>query len=238
MVKTTRKLHGVRARNPYQKLLTKEVLARLPPLYSQEHVKDPLVQIKFFTPWTYWTWYGIEYDPEQRLFFGLVKGHEVELGYFSLDELESIRGPVGLKIERDMHFTPQPLSQVREKLPNPRRNPKFLSTGYVKGKPFLFLREYSTFRDAHEEAVTWRAQQVKVEVVGPNRRGKYEFWVDPSSIPDGLRNPLSRFCCSQCGRCAPRALLAHGQFENRMSWLRHHYKNYHQSAFRQMYERR
>ncbi|MEM7630057.1 MAG: DUF2958 domain-containing protein [Planctomycetota bacterium] len=39
----------------------------------------------------------ISIDPED-LCFGLVDGHEVELGYFSFDEIESIRGPGGLKI--------------------------------------------------------------------------------------------------------------------------------------------
>jgi hypothetical protein len=47
-------------------------------------------------------------------FFGLVDGFEQELGYFSLKELEDTRGPLGLLIERDMHFKPQPLSVVRE----------------------------------------------------------------------------------------------------------------------------
>lgn len=95
------------------KLMTKEILDRIPPLYSQEKVKDPIVHVKFFTPWSSWSWYCLEYDPDKRLFFGLVEGHETELGYFSLDELESVRGPVGLKIERDMYFDPKPLSYVQ-----------------------------------------------------------------------------------------------------------------------------
>ncbi len=33
-------------------LLTKEVQAQLPRLYSQEYVTDPLVVVKFFTPWS------------------------------------------------------------------------------------------------------------------------------------------------------------------------------------------
>ena len=49
---------------------------------------------------TYWTWYGSEYDSKERIFFGVVVGHEREYGNFSLDELEAIRGPGGLTIER------------------------------------------------------------------------------------------------------------------------------------------
>lgn len=49
-------------------------------------------------------------------------------------------------------------------------------------------------------------------------------------------NPLKQFCCQICGTCAPKKLLYHGQFEDRMSWLRNHYKSEHPAAFRQMYE--
>lgn len=94
-------------------LLTKEIRNKLPPLYSQEKVEDPMVQVKFFTPDSNWTWYGIEFDGEDR-FFGWVVDFEKELGYFSLSELESARGPMGLAIERDKWFKPMPLSEVKK----------------------------------------------------------------------------------------------------------------------------
>lgn len=93
-------------------LLTKEILAKLPPLGATEHQKVPLVVVKFFTPWSFWTWYAMEYDSEERIFFGFVRGLAEELGYFSLDELESVRGPFGLRIERDKYWKPVPLSEV------------------------------------------------------------------------------------------------------------------------------
>jgi len=34
----------------------------------------------------------------------LVDGYEKELGYFSLEELESVKGSFGLGIERDRYF--------------------------------------------------------------------------------------------------------------------------------------
>ena len=73
---------------------------------------DAIVHAKFFTPDGSWTWYATEYDPETRMFFGLVDGFDKELGYFSLDELESVRGALGLPIERDMYFKPTKLSEV------------------------------------------------------------------------------------------------------------------------------
>jgi len=98
------------------KLLTKEIEAVLPPLYSQEQVVDPMVLVKFFTQWSSWTWYVTEATREDDdvLMFGLVEGLETELGYFVLSELEALRGPHGLTIERDLYFTPQPLSAIRK----------------------------------------------------------------------------------------------------------------------------
>lgn len=94
-------------------LLSDDVRKRLPPLYSQEQVEDPLVQVKFFYPDFSWTWYGIEFDGEDT-FFGYVVGFEAELGYFSLSELMENRGKLGMSIERDLYFTPKPLSEVKK----------------------------------------------------------------------------------------------------------------------------
>jgi len=49
---------------------------------------------------------------KRLLFFGYVIGHEEEWGYFLLSELESVRGPGGLTIERDLYFKPGPFSQI------------------------------------------------------------------------------------------------------------------------------
>jgi len=89
------------------KLLTKELIAKLPELYATEDIEleDKLILAKLFTPWSSWTWYVIEYDGEDRC-FGFVKGHEAEFGYFSIKELSEIEGPYGLKVERDRYFKP------------------------------------------------------------------------------------------------------------------------------------
>jgi len=94
------------------KLLTDEIRRRLPALYATENEKDPVIQVKFFTPWTGWTWWGVEFDGEDT-FFGLVEGLETEWGYFSLRELEEIRGPGGLCIERDLYFEPTRSSEIK-----------------------------------------------------------------------------------------------------------------------------
>ena len=93
-------------------LLTKEVLKKLPPLYSQEEKGlDAVAVVKFFTPESNWTWYATEFDGED-LFFGLVDGFEKELGYFRLSELKSVKGALGLPIERDMYFKPKTLKEL------------------------------------------------------------------------------------------------------------------------------
>lgn len=70
-----------------------------------------MVWVKFFYPDFSWTWYGIEFDGKD-IFYGYIKGFENELGSFSLSELKANRGKLGCPIERDMFFTPRPLSQV------------------------------------------------------------------------------------------------------------------------------
>jgi hypothetical protein len=89
------------------KLLTKANLAALPALYANDgkNAEDVPVPVKFFTPDSNWTWYATEFDPAEGRFFGLVCGFEAELGYFMLAELEGARGPMGLKIERDRHWS-------------------------------------------------------------------------------------------------------------------------------------
>jgi len=94
-------------------LLTPDIRQQLPHLYSQESVEDPIAHVKFFHPSSNWTWFVTEFDGEE-LFFGLVQGLEEELGYFSLQELESVNVG-GVVVERDLHFTPTPLSKLRQR---------------------------------------------------------------------------------------------------------------------------
>ncbi len=114
-----------------QQMLPREVAARLAPLGSTENTSDPDVTLKFFTPWTSWTWYATEGSAEDEdgdivpfddprvtdvRFFGLVDGHECELGYWVLSELLAVQGPGGLTIERDLYWSPKALSLVREEI--------------------------------------------------------------------------------------------------------------------------
>ena len=93
---------------------------------SEESV-DPTVWYKLFTPDAQFTWYLLEWEPvgqdgagrfEDVHFFCYVYNASApecsELGYVSLNELRALRGQLGLPVERDLWFTPTPLSEVKE----------------------------------------------------------------------------------------------------------------------------
>ncbi|UCH70501.1 MAG: DUF2958 domain-containing protein [Candidatus Bathyarchaeota archaeon] len=100
------------------KLLTKRIRKKLPPLYAQDG--RAVAYIKFFMPDANWTWWAVEGEPIKDdggreidfHFFGLVDGLVKELGYFSLSELEEVRGPLGLPIERDLFWQPKTLEEI------------------------------------------------------------------------------------------------------------------------------
>lgn len=91
------------------KMMTKAIESNIPAIGASEEIPiyARLAAVKFFTPWSNWTWYAFEGDKLEDgdwEFFGLVVGNEKEYGYFRLSELEAVRGPAGLKIERDRGF--------------------------------------------------------------------------------------------------------------------------------------
>jgi hypothetical protein len=115
------------------KLLTKEIEKKIPPLYSTENtpLEEKKIAVKFFDPCGSWTWYAVEAsavtpegeykkltecpenEREDVIFFGLVDGFEKEWGNFSLNELKSVKGPLGLGIERDLYFDNKTIADVK-----------------------------------------------------------------------------------------------------------------------------
>ena len=93
-------------------------LTGTPALYAQEDksAAEAMVYVKLFSTSGSWTWYITEFsevapDGAKNLAFGLVDGHEAELGYIDLEELANVN--VGAGIEIDMHFLPQSLQACR-----------------------------------------------------------------------------------------------------------------------------
>lgn len=64
--------------------------------------------VKLFCPWNGMTWLLTELDPEDNdIAFGLcdLGMGEPEIGSVRLSEIMALRGPAGLRIERDRHWT-------------------------------------------------------------------------------------------------------------------------------------
>lgn len=111
------------------KLMTEELKRELPALYTQEGSPDAIVHGHFYIG--QWHWYATEFDGED-IFFGFVVGHEPELGYFSLSELEQVQVEqkiieadavpdgerrtfkVPVRVERDAYWKPTLLSIIRK----------------------------------------------------------------------------------------------------------------------------
>lgn len=75
--------------------------------------------VKFFCPWGPQTWLITEAEDvghDMRLFGLCDLGFGCpELGYVMLSELTTLKGPFGLTIERDMHFSgDKPISEYAE----------------------------------------------------------------------------------------------------------------------------
>tara|TARA_B100000035_G_scaffold277317_1_gene255533 strand:+ start:318 stop:650 length:333 start_codon:yes stop_codon:yes gene_type:complete len=87
-------------------LLTKENLRFLDGnMKRPEAERRPMV--KFFTPWGRATWLISEYNKDTGEMFGLCDlglGYP-ELGYVTLQDLKQIRGPLGLRVERDRNWS-------------------------------------------------------------------------------------------------------------------------------------
>ena len=98
-------------------LMTKELGDTIPALYANENAanyNDVLALAKLFSPYSNWTWYITEMDPETGTCFGLVEGFESELGYFDLTELSEVTMLGGVPaVERDLYWQPKTIGEIR-----------------------------------------------------------------------------------------------------------------------------
>lgn len=102
------------------KLIPTTIAKKIPSLEAtaQLGIEDQVAHVRLFLPGTAATWWISSLDVEGDLAFGfatLGDPEMAELGYISLSELEGLR--VGLfRVERDLHFSPTPMSEVIEKV--------------------------------------------------------------------------------------------------------------------------
>jgi len=82
---------------------------------NQDGTKTFKAVLKLFNPTGIGTWYLSELDPETNVAFGLCDLGTPELGYVSIDELQSFKGRMGLGIERDIWFQPTSFEELQSK---------------------------------------------------------------------------------------------------------------------------
>jgi len=66
---------------------------------------DHVPVVKFFNPLGGGVWLATELDSEGDILFGLADLGFPELGSWSLGEMQAVRLPFDMRIERDLHFT-------------------------------------------------------------------------------------------------------------------------------------
>lgn len=108
-------------------LVPNSLARKLPAIYSQEGEADPIVWVKLFSPYTGAVWYLTEYDPAEKQAFGwadLGMGGG-ELGYIAVDQLEGLNKRGLPLVERELYWTPQPLSKAKASRMASQRRAKF-----------------------------------------------------------------------------------------------------------------
>lgn len=96
-------------------LIPKELIEEMniPKLYETEDIADPIAFVKLFLDG--WTWYITEISIDKDIAFGyVVSPFESELGYFSINEIQTIKNSLGIVVERDLYFKPCKLSTIKK----------------------------------------------------------------------------------------------------------------------------
>lgn len=94
-------------------LIPQELQDKIPKLYETEEQENPIAYVKLFIDG--WTWFITELSIDKNICFGyVVSPFDSELGYFSLEEIMSIKGSLGTNVERDTSFKSTRLSAIRK----------------------------------------------------------------------------------------------------------------------------
>ena len=99
-------------------LIPAKLVGNIPNLYATNDgnpIGDKMAYLRFFFPMGAYTSYILEHDSKTGDLFTLttMDGRDWELGYSSLEEIQSI-SIGGLKVERDLYFEPAQLKNIHE----------------------------------------------------------------------------------------------------------------------------
>ena len=98
------------------KLLTVALKKKFARTGAQQDIEDPVIIAKYFMCYTNWTFYVTEFDPSTKVLTGIFQWLETEWGTLGLHHLKSLRGPLGVKVERDKFFKSLRMSELGLKI--------------------------------------------------------------------------------------------------------------------------
>jgi len=98
------------------KLLTKKITEQAKGQYDKNSDMEQMVVAKFFNPIGNGTWYLMNMADDEDYAWGIVDLFAIEMGSFSIKELQSVQLPLGMGIERDRYFEPMPASELWKEL--------------------------------------------------------------------------------------------------------------------------
>ena len=96
--------------------MTKEIQKQAEKQYPLGADMEQKVVAKYLNPAGKGTWYLMNTEPESDYAWGIVNLFDIEMGSFTISELENIKLPFGLKIERDLYFEPMKAKDVCDAL--------------------------------------------------------------------------------------------------------------------------
>ena len=94
------------------KLLTNKIVEQATKQYDKGSDMEQMVVAKFFNPVGSWTWYLMNMADNKDYCWGIVNGHALEMGSFSMAELNSMQP----RLQRDLYFEPMKAKDVWEQL--------------------------------------------------------------------------------------------------------------------------
>jgi hypothetical protein len=90
----------------------KEIKKKAQKQFDDGSDMEQMVVAKYFDAMGGWKWFLMNMDKDEDYCWGIVKGHEVEMGSFSIKELQSMSP----RIQRDLYFEPVKASEIWEQL--------------------------------------------------------------------------------------------------------------------------
>lgn len=109
---------------PGLQLLPPKLRDLLPELRSRKKLTAGSVAcVRYFTPDSHRAWWAAGFDGKDT-FFGIVQGSGAYLGEFSLSGLKKQRGPLGMPVLRDIHWSEKTLEWIAPELFTRKRHRK------------------------------------------------------------------------------------------------------------------